>query len=48
MLWAMIHGLTSLLITKPHYQWVERNLLIDALIDNALQGLRAPKPVLAN
>jgi AcrR family transcriptional regulator len=46
-LWAMVHGLTSLLITKPHYAWAERNMLIDALIDNALQGLRAAKPVLA-
>lgn len=46
-LWAMIHGLTSLLITKPHYGWAERNVLIDTLIDNALQGLHAARPVLA-
>jgi len=39
--------LTSLLITSA-LRVGGRTVLIDALIDNALQGLRAPKPVLAN
>jgi AcrR family transcriptional regulator len=44
-LWATIHGLTSLLITKPHYAWAERNKLIDTLIENAMHGLRAAPAV---
>ncbi len=41
MLWAAIHGVTSLLITKPAFPWVNRNLLIDLMIDNLIRGLRA-------
>jgi AcrR family transcriptional regulator len=39
-LWAAIHGLTSLLIARPKFPWVERNRLIDTLIDTAVAGLR--------
>jgi|GraSoiStandDraft_16_1057320.scaffolds.fasta_scaffold09362_2 AcrR family transcriptional regulator len=45
-LWATIHGLTSLLIAHPKFQWVERNHLIDTLVDNAMKGLGAGRPVL--
>lgn len=38
-LWATIHGLTSLLIAHPKFEWVERHHLIDTLIENALNGL---------
>jgi AcrR family transcriptional regulator len=40
-LWASIHGLTSLLIARPKFTWVERNRLIDTLISLSLQGMRA-------
>lgn len=40
-LWASIHGLTSLLIARPKFQWVERDRLIDTLVTNSIQGLRA-------
>jgi AcrR family transcriptional regulator len=43
-LWAMIHGLTSLLIGKPNYPWVERNHLIDTLVGNVMRGLNAKVP----
>jgi AcrR family transcriptional regulator len=39
-LWATIHGLTSLLIAKPMFPWVERETLIDTLVDNAINGMR--------
>lgn len=42
-LWAMIHGLTSLLIAHPKFEWVDRGHLIDTLIDNAVHGLRATR-----
>jgi hypothetical protein len=44
-IWATIHGLTSLLIAHPKFKWVERNQLIDTLIENAVNGLRAARPV---
>lgn len=40
-LWAALHGLTSLLIIHPDFPWVERNQLIDHLLDTMLEGLRA-------
>jgi hypothetical protein len=33
--------LTSLLIARPKFTWVERNRLIDTLISLSLQGMRA-------
>jgi AcrR family transcriptional regulator len=39
-LWANIHGLTSLLITHPRFPWLDRNLLIDTLIENSVAGLQ--------
>jgi AcrR family transcriptional regulator len=41
-LWATIHGLTSLLIAKPMFPWVDRETLIDTLVDNAINGMRTP------
>src|SRR5580692_5765674 len=43
--WATIHGLTSLLIAHPKFNWVERNHLIDTLIENTLNGLRVGRGV---
>jgi len=37
-LWAVIHGVTSLLITRPHFPWVGRDKVIDEVIDNAIRG----------
>jgi hypothetical protein len=47
-LWATIHGLTSLLIAHPRFPFAERNVLIDTLIENALAGLQVQRPVLAS
>ena len=44
-LWAMIHGLTSLLIAKPRFAWVDRERLIDTLVENAISGLRVGRAV---
>jgi len=41
-LWAVIHGITSLLIARPDFPWVDRDTLIDKVIDTALEGLRSP------
>ncbi len=38
--WAAIHGITSLLISKPGFPWVERNKLIDAVVEPMIDGLR--------
>jgi AcrR family transcriptional regulator len=39
-LWTAIHGVTSLLIARPKFPWVNRERLIDETIDNAVRGLR--------
>ncbi len=39
-LWAAVHGLTSLLIAKPDFPWVEREMLIETVIAMAVDGLR--------
>jgi AcrR family transcriptional regulator len=39
-LWSSIHGLTSLLITKPGFPWVEQTRLVDTLLDLLLEGIR--------
>ena len=41
-LWATIHGITSLLITLPKFPWVDRDRLIGRVIDTAIDGLRRP------
>src|SRR5271154_57264 len=47
-LWANIHGLTSLLIAHPRFPWLDRNVLMDTLIENSVAGLQVKVPVLAN
>jgi len=42
-LWATVHGLISLLITRPSFPWVEKDMLIGQLVDNALRGMVAPE-----
>ena len=41
MMWACGHGITSLLITKPDFPWVNRNQLIDLVLDTLVEGLKA-------
>lgn len=41
-LWAAVHGITSLLIAKPGFPWVERERLIARVIDMAVDGLMGP------
>ncbi len=46
-LWAAVHGITSLLIAKPRFPWLERERLIRTVITMAVDGLggAAPAPV---
>jgi Tetracyclin repressor-like, C-terminal domain len=37
-LWVAVHGITSLLISKPGFPWPETELLIDEVIHRALYG----------
>jgi len=38
-LWAAIHGVTALLITRPSFPWVDRNALIARVVDSAIDSL---------
>jgi len=40
-LWSVNHGVTSLLLTNPNFPWAGREELIEAVIDCAVDGLRA-------
>src|SRR5215470_750850 len=40
-LWAAGHGITSLLILRPKFAWVDRDKLIGQVIDAAVDGLLA-------
>jgi AcrR family transcriptional regulator len=39
-LWATIHGITSLLITLPKFPWVDREVLVERAIGTTIDGLR--------
>jgi len=41
-LWASIHGITSLLIVRPNFPWVEKKRLINRVIESSVTGLRQP------
>jgi AcrR family transcriptional regulator len=41
LLWATIHGVTSLLITKPNFPWVKKERLIELTINSTIDGLLA-------
>jgi len=43
-LWIAVHGLTSLLITKPDFPWPDRALLIDHVLSVLVAGLAAGRP----
>ncbi|MBF0665681.1 MAG: TetR/AcrR family transcriptional regulator [Brevundimonas sp.] len=38
-LWAGSHGLVSLMITKPYFDWADRQRLVDTLLDGLFAGL---------
>ena len=40
-LWAVVHGITSLLVSKPEFPWPPRDDFADYLCDVQLHGLRA-------
>jgi AcrR family transcriptional regulator len=40
-LWAAVHGITSLLIVMPNFQWGDSERVIDQLITMLVDGLRA-------
>ncbi len=41
-LWAVVHGITSLMIMKPDFPWTNKDRVIDHVIDIAVDGLHAP------
>ena len=40
-LWAAVHGITSLLILRPAFPWADRDALIGQVVDAAVDGLLA-------
>ncbi len=40
-LWAVVHGITSLMITKSDFPWTGKDKVINHVIDIAVDGLRA-------
>lgn len=40
-LWATGHGITALLITKPRFPWVDKEELINLMLDMCIEGLKA-------
>jgi AcrR family transcriptional regulator len=41
-LWAGGHGVVSLMITKPYFDWVDRDLLVRTMLDALFAGLLKP------
>jgi AcrR family transcriptional regulator len=42
-LWACIHGITSLLISRPNFPWIEQSRLVNELIESAVAGVARPR-----
>jgi len=40
MVWTMNHGVTSLLISNPHFPWADRERLIGAVVECTIHGLK--------
>jgi hypothetical protein len=38
--WVVVHGLVALLIARPGYVLVDRQLLVDTVIDTVVRGLQ--------
>jgi AcrR family transcriptional regulator len=37
--WAALYGLVSLFIMKPHFPWVDQDLLIDTVVNSAVDSM---------
>jgi AcrR family transcriptional regulator len=46
-IWAAVFGIISLLVMKPHFPWVDQDILISTVIDSAINGLKVPALVVA-
>lgn len=40
-LWTAVHGVTALLILRPHFPWANKKALIGMVVDSAVDGLVA-------
>ena len=40
--WTAVHGITSLLISRPDFPWAGKEKVIATVVDNAINGLLAP------
>ena len=40
-IWASVHGLVSIMITKPYFDWADRDVLIRTQLDVLFKGLTA-------
>ncbi len=40
--WTAVHGVTSLLISRPDFPWADKKILIAQVVDSAVNGLLAP------
>ena len=38
--WSAVHGVTSLIITFPDFPWVDRDKLVNQVIDTMIEGLK--------
>jgi AcrR family transcriptional regulator len=38
-LWTAVHGVTALLILRPHFPWAKKKTLIGMVVDSAVDGL---------
>ena len=46
-LWAVVHGLTSLVISKPMFSWPDVDALTDHLLTATCAGLQVTPPFVA-
>jgi AcrR family transcriptional regulator len=44
-LWMMVHGITSLLISKPDFPWPDHQQLIEHVLHTYSSGMRSAPPV---
>jgi len=40
--WTAVHGITSLLISRPDFPWADKKTVIAQVVDSAVNGLLAP------
>ena len=40
--WAGVHGIVSLIITKPYFSWADRDVLVRTMSDALFEGLLTP------